>query len=311
MPPRGSGAPAAPPPPAGRARVAVLGTGIIGRDLIGKIHGSPLLDCRLVAGRDPESAGLRHAAALGYPCSADGVAAILAAPQPFDIVFDATNAMSHAEHSRLLRPSGALLIDLTPSRLGQMAAPTVPGRPVPTEGDVSLISCGGQAAVPIAHALAAAFEVEYLEAVSTVASTIAGRATRLNLDEYIATTQYALTEFSGVHNVKAILNISPAIPPATFRTAVHAVIPGAGAKADDVRAVVAEAAAGAREFAPGYRVIACTVTGDRITVALEVTAHSDVLPRYAGNLDIIDSAAVLVAERHAARLAAAGLEAPR
>ncbi|MFH8366088.1 acetaldehyde dehydrogenase (acetylating) [Streptomyces sp. NPDC018031] len=291
------------------ATVAVIGTGAIGQDLVGKIHRSAVLECRLVAGRNPESAGLRHAAGLGYPVSADGIDAVLAAPRPFDVVFDATNAMSHAEHWRLLRPLDTLLIDLTPSKVGQMVVPTVTGgdAPAAAEGtaarNVNLISCGGQASVPVAHALAGRFKVEYIEVVSTVASTIAGRATRLNLDEYVATTQHALTTFSGVPDTKAILNISPAVPPATFRTAVHAVIPGADALA--VRAVVDEAAERMRTFAPGYRVVACTVNGDRVVVSLEVTADSDVLPGYAGNLDIINSAAILVAEQHAARLAVA------
>ncbi|MEU7531633.1 acetaldehyde dehydrogenase (acetylating) [Saccharothrix sp. NPDC042600] len=284
-------------------RVAVIGTGAIGRDLVGKVHRSPVLDCALVAGRDPHSEGLAHAARLGCATSAEGIDAVLAAG-PFPIVFDATNALSHKEHWRLLQDTDTLLIDLTPSRVGDMVVPTVTGTRAPTARDVSLISCGGQASIPIAHALAGRFSVSYLEVVSTVASRIAGRATRLNLDEYVATTQAALTAFSGVRDTKAILNISPAVPPATFRTAVHAVIPDASA--DDVRAVVAEAAEQVRAFAPGYQVRACEVTGDRVVVSLEVAADSDVLPRYAGNLDIINSAAILVAEQHAARLAVVG-----
>ncbi|WP_309111560.1 acetaldehyde dehydrogenase (acetylating) [Saccharothrix sp.] len=278
--------------------VAVIGTGAIGRDLVGKIHRSPVLDCALVAGRNPESEGLKHAARLGYPTSAEGIDAVLAAG-PFPIVFDATNALSHKEHWQLLKDVDTLLIDLTPSRVGDMVVPTVTGTRAPAARDVSLISCGGQAAIPVAHALAGRFPVSYLEVVSTVASRIAGRATRLNLDEYVATTQTALTEFSGVRDTKAILNISPAVPPATFRTAIHAVVPGASAT--EVRAVVAEAAERVRAFAPGYRVLACEVNGDRVVVSLEVAADSDVLPRYAGNLDIINSAAILVAEQHAAR----------
>ncbi|NUR31821.1 MAG: acetaldehyde dehydrogenase (acetylating) [Catenulispora sp.] len=283
------------------ARAAVIGTGVIGQDLVGKIHHSPLLGCALVAGRNPESAGLRHAADLGYPTTAAGIAAVLA--EPFDVVFDATNAMAHVEHWRLLQETDTLLIDLTPSRVGQMVVPTVTGTRAPDVRNVSLISCGGQASTPIAHALAARFPVEYLEAVSTVASTIAGRATRLNLDEYVATTQHALTTFSGVQDTKAILNISPAVPPATFRTAVHAVIQDADP--DAIRAVVADTAEEVRVFAPGYEVTACSIAGDRVVVALEVAAVSAVLPHYAGNLDIIDSAAILVAEQHAARLTAA------
>ena len=275
---------------------AVIGTGSIGQDLVSKIHRSPVLRCGLVAGRDPRSAGLRHAARLGYPTSPVGIDAILAAPTPFGVVFDATNATSHAEHARLLPPS-TLLVDLTPSKLGHMVVPSVTGTQRPGGRDVSLISCGGQASIPIAHALAGRFEVDYLEVVSTVASSVAGRATRLNLDEYVATTQHALTTFTDVPHTKAILNISPAVPPAMFRTAVHAVIRRAGA--EDVRRVVSHAAQRVREFAPGYEITSCAVRGERVSVALEITADSDVLPRYAGNLDLINSAAIMVAERHA------------
>ncbi|MFD7610731.1 acetaldehyde dehydrogenase (acetylating) [Streptomyces sp. NPDC059828] len=280
--------------------VAVIGTGAIGQDLIGKIHRSPLLHCGLVAGRTPDSAGLRYAADLGYPTTAGGIKAILAAPRPFDVVFDATNALSHAEHWRLLQALDTLVIDLTPSRVGQMVVPTVTGAQAPTVRNISLISCGGQASIPVAHALAGRFTVLYIEVVSTVASNIAGRATRLNLDEYVATTQQAITAFTGVPDTKAILNISPAAPPAAFRTTVHAIVPGATTEA--VRSVLDEAAEQVRSFAPGYQVVACAVHGDRVLVSLEVTADSDVLPRYAGNLDIIDAAAISVAERHAARL---------
>jgi len=259
------------------------------------------MSCRLVAGRDPESAGLRRAVRLGCPTSADGIRAVLAAPDPFDVVFDATNAMAHVEHWRLLAEvPQTLLIDLTPSRVGRMVVPTVSGDQPLSDRNVSLISCGGQAAVPIAHALAGSFRTEYVEVVSTVASEVAGRATRLNLDEYVATTQLAITAFTGVADTKAILNISPAVPPAMFRTTVHAVIPGAAA--DPVSTVVAEAVARMREFVPGYRVLACAVRGERVMVSVEVVADSAVLPPYAGNLDIINSAAILVAEQHATRL---------
>jgi acetaldehyde dehydrogenase len=290
------------------ATVAVIGTGAIGQDLVSKVHRCPVLDCRLVAGRNPRSAGLQHASRLGYPVSAGGIDAVLAAPDPFDVVFDATSAMSHAVHWRRLRPLDTLLIDLTPSRTGQMVVPTVTGMQPPAQRNVSLVSCGGQASIPVVHALARRFRVSYIEVVSTVASTIAGRATRLNLDEYVATTQHAITAFSGVRGAKAILNISPAVPPAIFRTAVHAIIPAA--TAETVTAAVAGAAGQVRAFAPGYRIIACSVTGDRVAVSLEVIADSDVLPRYAGNLDIINAAAILVAAQHAARLGLTARAAP-
>ncbi|WP_316524308.1 acetaldehyde dehydrogenase (acetylating) [Kitasatospora brasiliensis] len=279
--------------------VAVIGTGAIGQDLVSKIDRSPTLDCRLVAGRNPESAGLRYAESLGYATTAGGIEAVLAAPRPFDVVFDATSAAAHREHWALLEPLGTLVIDLTPSKVGRMVAPTVTGVSPATGRNVNLISCGGQASVPVVHALAAHFPVTYFEVVSTVASESAGRATRMNLDEYVATTGHAVSTFSGVADVKAILNISPAVPPATFRTAVHARIADADPVA--VRAVVDKVAEEVRSFAPGYAVVACTAVDDLVTVTLQVMAHSDVLPPYAGNLDIINSAAVMVAEQYAAR----------
>lgn len=288
-----------------RARVAVLGTGAIGRDLIHKIHNSPVLDCALVAGRSPQSDGLRLAADLGYSTDTGGIEAVLAAPEPFDVVFDATNALSHARHWQLLEPSGTLLVDLTPSRLGQPVVPSVTGTRSPTGRNVSMISCGGQASIPVAHALASRFPTTYLEVVSTVASDIAGRATRLNVDEYVVTTQHAIELFTGVRDTKVILTVSPATPPATFRTTIHAVVPGAADHARAIDTVVAETGRRVRTSAPGFDVVACVVRDDRVVVSLEVLTHSAVLPRYAGNLDIINSAALLVAEQHAYRLAAA------
>lgn len=280
--------------------VAVLGTGAIGQDLISKVHRSPWLTVGLAVGRRPESAGLQHARELGYATSARGIDAVLEDPDAYAVVFDATSAMAHQEHWRRLQRFDALVVDLTPSRVGEMVVPDVTGIGAPTGRNVNLISCGGQASVPLVHALSRAFDVEYVEVVSTVASTIAGRATRLNLDEYVATTQHALTTFSGVADAKAILNISPAVPPATFRTAVNALIPGADEA--HVAAVARDVAQRMRTFAPGYAVTACSAHRGQVTVALEVTAHSDVLPAYAGNLDVINSAAIMVAEQHAARL---------
>jgi len=278
--------------------VAVLGTGIIGMDLVTKIDRSPVLECGLVAGRNERSRGLRHAAELGRMTTAGGIDALLSASRPFDIVFDATNAMSHPGHWKRLQPLGGLVIDLTPSRVGHIVVPTINGTRAPAQGDISLISCGGQASIPILHALTRRYPAEYIEVVTTAASTILGRATRLNLDEYIETTQEAVTTFTGVRDVKAILNVSPARPPATFRVAMSLRAPGAAT--GPVRTLVAAAAKEVRAFAPGYAVTACAVTGEQVFVSVEVTARGDVMPAYAGNLDIINSAAVLIAEQHAA-----------
>ncbi|WP_405161497.1 acetaldehyde dehydrogenase (acetylating) [Nocardia sp. NBC_01499] len=278
--------------------VAVIGTGMIGMDLISKIHRSPLLECGLVAGRNPGSEGLQYAAGLGYRTSSDGIDVVVAAARPFDVVFDATNAHSHLEHWNLLEPLGTLVIDLTPSRLGEMVVPTVTGTRIPNRRNLSLISCGGQASVPIAHALGRQFSARYIEVVTTAASSIVGRATRLNLDEYVETTQHAVSVFSGVRDTKAMVNISAAVPPTIFRVALSAEI--LGANAATVHAAVAAAAEEVRAFAPGYAVTACTVTDERVSVVVEVTATSEFMPRYAGNLDIINAAAILVAEQYAA-----------
>lgn len=277
--------------------VAVIGTGAIGMDLVNKIHRSPLLNCGLLAGRNKDSAGFELAAQLGCPTSAGGIDAVLASPTPFDVVFDATNAMSHAKHWELLRPLGSLMIDLTPSHQGKMIVPTVTGTDALTERNVSLISCGGQASIPILHALSRHFRINDIEVVATVASNILGRATRINIDEYVDTTQRALSAFTGVANTKAILNISPAAPPAMFRVTIFAGMPGV--TKEQITPVLAEAVEAVRGFSAGYSLTALNVSEGRVSISLEVVASSKVMPEYAGNLDLINSAAILVAEQYA------------
>jgi acetaldehyde dehydrogenase len=275
-------------------KTAVLGAGLIGVDLVTKIRRSPLLECDLVVARDDQARGLRLASALGCDTSAKGIDALLSRPEPFAVVFDATNAMSHPEHWSLLEPLGTKLIDLTPSMIGSMVAPTVNGAEGVLRQNVNLISCGGQAAIPVLHRLAQQITADYVEIVTTAASASIGRATRLNLDEYVGTTQKAVRVFTGVQNVKVMVNISPAQPPATFRVAMSVL--AADANPVQVRQLVAAAAADMRAFVPGYQVKVCAVTDGMIFVAVEVTASGDHIPRYAGNLDIINSAAVYVAE---------------
>ncbi|MFP3515597.1 acetaldehyde dehydrogenase (acetylating) [Pseudomonas sp. SIMBA_077] len=277
--------------------VAVIGTGAIGMDLVNKIYQSPSLSCQLLAGRNKDSAGTHQATQLGCPTSSNGIDAILAAPKPFDVVFDATNAMSHVKHWALLRPLGTLLIDLTPSHLGKMIVPTVTGIDVLTERNVSMISCGGQASIPILHALSRHFCINDIEVVATVASNILGRATRINIDEYVDTTQRALSTFTGVASTKAILNVSPVIPPSLFRVTIFASI--SGATSEQITPVVIAAVNAVRLFSPGYSLTALKVTEERVSISLEVVASSNVLPEYAGNLDLINSAAILVAEQYA------------
>ena len=292
-----------------RLSVSVIGAGLIGVDLMTKIMRSDYLDLRLVAGRDAATPGLRHADKLGVPVAAGGIQSLVEAEDPFDVVFDATYAAFHAEHAERLSAFDTLLIDLTPSRLGQMVIPTVNRADISAHRDISMVTCGGQASVPILHAIAKAHEIDYIEVVTTAATLSVGRGTRLNLDEFLDTTQEAVRCFTGVRNVKAIVNISPARPPATFRVAMSLL--GRNLTTESVRARVAEAATEVRSFAPGFAVKACTVDDGRAFIAVEVTSSGDRIPRYAGNLDIINSAAIHVAESYAAdRLSVAGVEMP-
>lgn len=279
-------------------QVAVIGAGLIGIDLLTRIRRSPLLGCRLLAGRDDQARGLRLASNLGCPTSADGIASVLADPRGFDLVFDASNAMAHAEHWALLEPLGTKVIDLTPSMVGHMVVPTVNGYDALTCGNVNLVSCGGQASVPILHALAARYTPTYIEVVTTAASQSVGRATRLNLDEYIDTTQRAVRAFTGVGDVKVMVNLSPARPPSAFRVAITVLADGM--EPEPVRSLVAAAGDAVRTFVPGFEIAACTVGDGSAFIAAHVQSSGDHIPRYAGNLDIINSAAVLLAEQYAA-----------
>jgi acetaldehyde dehydrogenase len=277
--------------------IAVLGTGLIGIDLADKIGRSPRLDLRLVVGRNRESLGLARAADMGCATSSGGIAALLESG-PFDVVFDASNADVHADHWAALRETGTTLIDLTPTQLGTVIVPTVNGGTAATHRHINLVSCGGQAAIPLLHAVARHCTPAYIEVVSTGASASAGRATRLNLDHYIATTQAAIRSFTGTHEVKVMVNLSPAQPAPPFRVVMTVLAPDL--RPGPVSAAVASAAEEVRTFAPGYAVNAVDTQDGQITVAVEVTAAGGRrIPRYAGNLDIINGAALLLAEQRA------------
>ncbi|GAA1520826.1 acetylating acetaldehyde dehydrogenase [Sphaerisporangium rubeum] len=275
-------------------RVAVLGAGLIGIDLVDKIRGSGKLELTLVAGRDRDSLGLRRATEMGHPTRAGGIRAVVEAG-PFDVVFDATNADSHAEHWAALQPTGAILIDLTPTGLGTVIVPGVNSHMAAIHRHLNLVSCGGQAAIPVLHAIARRCTPSYIEVVSTGASASAGRATRLNLDQYIATTSTAIRTFTGTRDVKVMVNLSPARPAPPFRVAMTVL-------ADDIRPAsvrtsIASAAQAVRAYTPGFEVTSLAVQPGRISVVVEVTASGGRLPRHAGSVDIINAAAVLLAEQ--------------
>jgi acetaldehyde dehydrogenase (acetylating) len=285
----------------GKLRAVVLGSGNIGTDLAIKLRKSDRLDCAALIGRNLGSAGLARAQAEGIPVSASGVDYILSNPDSFDIVFDATSATAHHQHAPALEKSGMLVIDLTPAKRGGFCVPSVNLASSLGAANVNMVTCGGQASSPIAHALGLTHDlVDYVEVVSSIASRSAGPATRSNLDEYIHTTEEAVRNFSGARRSKAILNLNPAVPCINMQTTVFALVKEPNIEA--FTAKLAEIVADIQKYIPGYEVLVWPrMDNGRIVTMVKVTGQGDYLPSYAGNLDIINCAAIAVAEEYAVR----------
>ncbi len=284
-----------------KLRVAILGTGNIGTDLLLKVLRSPLLECRLFAGRNLTSPGMVRASSLGIPVSAGRIEAILQRKEEIDLVFDATSAADHLSHAGALAEAGIFAVDLTPAKVGCLCCPAINLDEALSGTNVNLISCGGQASIPLAWAIHRANpQIDYIETVSTISSRSAGPATRLNLDEYLATTEAALRHFSGAPHAKAIINLNPAVPCIHMQTTVFAKIaqPDMEATRQEVDRIVRVL----QGYIPGYRlVVEPFLDGNRLAVTVRVEGAGDYLPRYAGNLDIINCAAIAIAEVRARR----------
>jgi acetaldehyde dehydrogenase (acetylating) len=284
-----------------RLRVAIIGSGNIGSDLLAKVTRSETLELVGMAGIDPASDGLARAAAAGVLTTHLGLADLLERCGGLDLAFDATSASAHPEHARLLAEHGARSVDLTPAALGPAVVPSVNIDAYPDAPDVNLITCGAQATVPIVAALAAVGRVVYAEIVSTVSARSAGPGTRQNIDEFTQATAAALETVGGAERGKAIMLLNPADPPIMMRNTVYAELPGVDPAV--VIDAVEEAVATVAAYVPGYHLTSAPlVDGDLVTVLLEVEGAGDYLPRYAGNLDIMTSAAVRVAETYAPAL---------
>ena len=280
--------------------VAILGSGNIGTDLMYKVIRNPGLELAGVAGADPSSEGLARARALGIATTDRGVGPFLAEHPEVEVAFDATSAHAHIEHAPLLAARGIRCIDLTPAALGPAVVPEVNLDEHLDAPDANLVTCGAQATVPVVAALSALGPVRYAEIVSTVASRSAGPGTRSNIDEFTVATARSLETLGGAGEGKAIIILNPAEPPIMMRNAVYAEIDGmaAGTATAAVRDAVDRVAA----YVPGYRLATEPLVSDGLlTVFIEVEGAGDYLPRFAGNLDIMTSAAVRVAERYAER----------
>ncbi|MXZ07574.1 MAG: acetaldehyde dehydrogenase (acetylating) [Acidimicrobiia bacterium] len=288
-------------------RCAIVGSGNIGTDLLYKLLRSEKLEAALMVGIDPASEGVARAREAGVETVADGVDGLIERAAELDLVLEATSAWVYRINAPLYRRVGLRSIDLTPARLGPLVVPPVNLAEHLDAPDLNLITCGGQATVPIVAAVRSVTEVPYAEIVSTVASVSAGPGTRQNIDEFTHTTSASLVEVGGADFGKAIMVLNPAEPPILMRNTVFCAL-GDGYDRDEVADAITRMVAAVASYVPGYRLKAPPVFdedlfrtpgGDvkaRVVTLLEVEGAADYLPAYAGNLDIMTASAIRVAE---------------
>jgi len=281
-----------------KLRSAILGPGNIGIDLMIKLLRSSYHEVVLVSGIDPQSEGLKIAKSKGIATSIEGINGVLAVAD-LDICFDATGARTHLQHAPLLKEARVFAVDLTPAAVGPYVVPSVNlEQNLGTTMNVNLITCGGQATVPIVHAISRIVPVSYAEIVATISSRSAGPGTRANIDEFTETTRNALVAVGGAEKAKAIIILNPADPPVLMRNTIYAKCDTS--KIDDIVKSVNGIVALVQQYVPGYRLkVAPYADGERVVAMVEVVGAGDYLPTYSGNLDIITSAAVAVGERYA------------
>lgn len=289
-----------------KIHTAIIGPGNIGTDLLAKLMRSPVLEPVWMAGVDPQSDGLKRAAELGLKTTSEGVDGLLPHLEKSNIriAFDATSAYVHQEHSDKLTSRGVMVIDLTPAAIGPFCVPPVNLDSLLGEGarNVNMVTCGGQATIPVVHAVSRTQSVQYAEIVATISSRSAGPGTRKNIDEFTRTTASAVERVGGARRGKAIIILNPAEPPLIMRDTVHCLTddtPNHERITESVHAMIAEV----QKYVPGYRLVNGPVFDDkRVSVYLEVEGLGDYLPKYSGNLDIMTAAAARTAEMFAERL---------
>lgn len=277
-----------------KVKAAIIGPGNIGSDLMYKIMRSDCLEMSYMVGI-VESEGIRRARKLGFETTTEGVEAILDKDE-IKIVFDATGAKAHALHAPLLRKAGKIAIDMTPAAVGPYAVPCVNLDSLSDEMNFNMVTCGGQATVPIAYAINQAADSEYTEIISCISSKSAGPGTRANIDEFTETTSKALEIVGGADKGKAIIILNPADPPLMMTNTIHSLVKNPDEKkiTESVRRMTEKV----QSYVPGYKLrTPPIIEGNQVTVIVEVEGAGDFLPKYSGNLDIINAAAIEVAEK--------------
>ena len=294
-----------------KIKCALIGPGNIGTDLLAKLQRSAVLEPVWMVGIDPESDGLKRAREMGIKTTSDGVDGLVPhiLADGVQIVFDATSAYVHADNSRKVNALGALMIDLTPAAIGPFCVPPVNLIEHVGKGEmnVNMVTCGGQATIPMVAAVSRVQAVAYGEIVATVSSKSAGPGTRKNIDEFTRTTASAVEKVGGAKKGKAIIILNPAEPPLIMRDTVHCLTetePDQAKITESIHAMIKEV----QKYVPGYKLVNGPVfDGKRVSVFLEVEGLGDYLPKYAGNLDIMTAAAARTAEMFAEEIIAGRL----
>ncbi|MBS0427264.1 MAG: acetaldehyde dehydrogenase (acetylating) [Proteobacteria bacterium] len=289
-----------------KIKCALIGPGNIGTDLLAKLQRSPVLEPVWMVGIDPESDGLKRAREMGIKTTHEGVDGLIPHMKQdgVQIVFDATSAYVHAENSRKVNEQGALMIDLTPAAIGPYCVPPVNLKEHVGKGEmnVNMVTCGGQATIPMVAAVSRVQAVAYGEIVATVSSRSAGPGTRKNIDEFTRTTAGAIERVGGAKRGKAIIVINPAEPPLIMRDTVHCLTEGEPDQAAITQSVH-DMIEQVQKYVPGYKLVNGPVfDGQRVSIYLEVEGLGDYLPKYSGNLDIMTAAAARTAEMFAEAL---------
>ncbi len=294
-----------------KIRCALIGPGNIGTDLLYKLQRSPVLEPVWMVGVDPTSEGLKRARDMGLKTTDQGIDGLLPhiAADNIQVAFDATSAYVHKDNSDKLTSRGVLMIDLTPAAIGPFCIPPVNLKDHVGKGEmnVNMVTCGGQATIPMVAAISRVQPVKYGEIIATVASKSAGPGTRKNIDEFTRTTAGAIEKVGGAKQGKAIIIINPAEPPLIMRDTVHCLTEGEPDQ-ERIKESVAAMVKEVQKYVPGYRVVNGPVfDGNRVSVFLEVEGLGDFLPKYSGNLDIMTAAAARTAEMFAEEIIAGRL----